>query len=157
MEDDLVQFQYCLTSSHPTDQNWLGLKIHRKSKHVARLWSQNLNGIKRSNNFIHFAENLEASTTYEIDYFTFTETNLNSSNSYVRDSIEAIQYHVLPSSRHILTSTKGHNPDDPFRYGGTLSIAHGKLSSRVASVGQDRYGRFSWTQFFGKKTPFKNL
>ena len=154
-DDHPISFQHKFSSSFPTDSQWLGLRIHCKSKHVARLWSQNINGIKRTNNFLQFAECIEALTQYEIDYFAFTETNLNSHNAYVKNSIDAITRHVLPSSRFIMSSTIGHDHHESFQYGGTLSISHGLLSSRVASTGQDKFGRYSWTHFFGKNSTLK--
>ena len=78
--DDLlrpIQFQHRISDSYSNDQSWLGIKIARKPKHVARLWSHNVNGIKRNNNFLQFAENLEALTQFEIDFLAITETNLN--------------------------------------------------------------------------------
>lgn len=66
-DDDLqrpIHFQHRLTESYPNDQSWLGLQISRKPKHVARLWSHNVNGIKRNNNFLQFSESLEALTQF---------------------------------------------------------------------------------------------
>lgn len=51
MQDEskpLLAFQRRFSTSFPSDSQWLGLQIHRKSKHIARLWSQNINGIKRN-------------------------------------------------------------------------------------------------------------
>ena len=150
-----ISFQHRFSNSFNNDFDWLGIKIHCKRKNTARLWSQNINGIKRNNNFLQFAENVEALTQYEIDFFAFTETNLNSSNAYVRDSIAAISSCVLPSSRHIMSSTVGHPYSENFQFGGTLSISSGVLSPRVATIGHDKYGRYTWTQYFGKKHHLK--
>lgn len=152
-----IQFQHRLSAYYSNDQLWLGIKIARKPKHTTRLWSHNINGIKRNNNFLQFAENLEALSQFELDFLALTETNLNSSNAYVRDSIDAIARTVLPASRHILSSTINHPTSEPFQFGGTLSISCGSLSPRLASMERDKYGRFTWTQFFGKKTPPSDL
>ena len=150
-ENDSIQYQHRFSSSYFNDSQWLGIRIQRKQKHTARIWGQNINGIKRTNNFLNFAECLEALTQYEIDHFSFSETNLNSKNSYVKDSIEAVTRNVLPSSRHIMSSTIGLSTHEPFQFGGTMSLSMGLLSSRFASMGQDKYGRYSWIQYFGKK------
>ena len=150
-EDTPIQYQHRFNSSYPNDQSWLGIRIAPKPKNVVRLWSHNINGIKSKHNFIAFAEILEALTQYELDFLGITETNLNSSNHHVRDSMDAITRCVLPASRHILSSTIGHPSQDSFQHGGTFSISYGQLSSRVASMGCDKYGRFTWTQYFGKK------
>ena len=127
------------------------MKLYRKPPNAFRLWSQNLNGIDCSNNMAMFADCLYNLSTYEIQYLGFTETNVNTSNAFVRDTLEHVSQNILPASRITMSSTVTDNANDPRQYGGTLSIASGPLAARVASCDRDKYGRFSWIQLFGKK------
>ena len=126
-----------------------------KQKNAVRLWSQNINGIDHKDHLVALSDTLTSLRRYEIQFFGFTETNLNMSNPYIRDTIDFTVQDALPSSRMIASSTKTGNTADYRQFGGTLSIATDSLSTRVASVGQDKYGRFTWTQYFGKKSHLK--
>ena len=55
-----------------THLGWVSKYTARK-KHIARIWNLNINGIKRNNNFIQFAESLEALTNYEIVFLRLTK------------------------------------------------------------------------------------
>lgn len=88
--DKPISYQHRFSTTFSNDFDWLGVRINGKRPNLARLWCQNINGIKRTNNFVQFAESIEELTRYEVDFLAFTETNLNASNAYVRDSIAAI-------------------------------------------------------------------
>jgi len=150
-DDEKITFQHRLSPHQEKDFQWLGVKIYPKLNNVFRIWSQNLNGIDYSNNMAMFSECLHSLSGYEIQHFGFTETNLNTSNAYVRDTLEHLTQQVFPASRHSMSSTKTDQITEPRQFGGTLSLAVGPLAARVACCGSDAYGRFSWIQFFGKK------
>ena len=154
-DDTHVSFQHNLTAHNSTDFIWVGTRIHIKPKHTIRLWSQNVNGIDHSNNIVSLSENLHSLARYDIQFFGFTETNLNMSNPYIRDTLAHVVQDSLPASRMIASSTKTDNTADYRQFGGTLSISGGSLSTRVAATGRDIYGRFTWTQYFGKKSHLK--
>ena len=152
---EVTSFQHQLTPKNNTDFNWLGVRMKAKPSHIARFWSQNINGISTSNNLSGFNDELMALSRYDIQFLALTEINVNTSNAYIRDTIEHVTQVALPASRISMSSNLTDNNIDLRQYGGTLSVAHGMLASRVACCGRDTYGRFSWIQFFGKKYHLK--
>ena len=150
-----MTYLHKLTPQNPSDFNWIGIRINRKPKNTTRIWSQNLNGIDSSNNLVSFSENMHSLSWYEIQFYGFKETNLNESNPYIRDTLDRVVQDSLPASRMIASSTMTDNVAGFRQYGGTLSIANGSLSTRVAAVEHDKYGRFTWTQYFGKISHLK--
>ena len=150
-EPEVLSFQTKLTPQYEHDFNWLGVRINSKQKRCARFWSQIFNGISTSDNLDGFHEELHALSRYDIQFIALTETNVNTSNAYIRDNIEQITQSTLPASRISMSSNSTDNVNETRQYGGTLLVAHKMLASRVASCGRDEYGRFSWIQFFGKK------
>lgn len=150
-DTEKLSYQHRLTAQQDNDFKWLGVKLYKKPQSVFRIWSQNLNGIDCSHNMSSFSESLQSLSQYEVQHFGFTETNVNASNVYFRDTLEHITQQVLPASWIAMSNTHTDNITEPRQFGGTLSLAHGPLAARVAKCGNDDYGRFSWIQFFGKK------
>jgi len=83
-----ISYQHKLTTVRKSDKEWVGVRIYNKKPHVARLWCQNMNGISRDDAFNSFADTLIALNRYDVQFFSFTETNLNAANAYVRDSVD---------------------------------------------------------------------
>ena len=144
-----ITHQHRLQVPRDSDSKWVGVKVYEKKPHVARIWAQNLNGIRYKKTFSSFADTLIAMNRYDVQFFSFSETNLNASNSHIRDEMDAVTQMVMPASRMMLTSTKTSHHSETYQCGGNLSLAHGLLSARYASSGTDKYGRFHWMQFFG--------
>lgn len=147
--------QHQINSSRPSDNTWIGNKIYKKKSNVARFWVQNRNGINRHNHFKHFAEEIVALNSIDPQFIAFTETNLNANNTYVHDQISSVIEEVTPGSQFVLSSTSTAHSSETLQYGGLISIAQGNLAMRIASKGSDRFGRYQWIHFFGKKTHLK--
>ena len=147
-----ISHQRRINTCRDSDNKWIGIKIYEKKPHVARVWAQNLNGISTKNSFAGFADTLVTMNRFDVQFFSFCETNLNCSNMYTRDSIEAVTNSVMPASQLKISSTTSTHSSESFQYGGNLSIAHGLLSARFATSGSDKYGRFHWMQFFGRNS-----
>ena len=137
------------------DFQWIGTKIGRKPNGHIRFWTQNRNGINRWNHFKNFAEELQALQHLEVQYISYTETNLNAHSTYIKDQLASVIDEVSPSSHMHLSSTTVSHVSESLQYGGTLSLAQGPISDRFTSKGTDKYGRYSWMLFSGKKTQLK--
>ena len=137
------------SSSHPLDFTWIGTKLKRSKSKTSRLWFQNINGIKSAKNFACYHDILSEFAKYDVEYFTFSETKRNPKNFHTIDTLKHIHQLALPCSVHALSNSTYHH-NDIFINGGTLSIARGKLASRFASSGTDKYGRYFWLQFYAK-------
>ena len=144
-----------MSSTRKSDHEWVGIRIYSKKPHVARIWSQNLNVIQRNDSFTSFAETLLSMNRYDVQYFAFSETNLNFTNAYIRDSLDATTQLVMSSSRMTISSVRTAHSSELHQCGGNMSISHGLLSARYASSGCDKYGRFHWQEFFGQKSQLK--
>lgn len=147
--------QQTLNVSKDSDFCWLGRKLHGKNCNTVRIWSQNFNGISRQNKFKTFAEEIVTLNSVEAQIITITETNLNAHNTYVSDQLSSVFDEVSPGSQHILTSTKTSHSSETLQFGGTLTLSQGHMALRIAKKGSDKYGRYQWTQYFGKKNHLK--
>ena len=94
-----ITHQHRLQVPRDSDSKWVGVKVYEKKPHVARIWAQNLNGIRYKKTFSSFADTLIAMNRYDVQFFSFSETNLNASNSHIRDEMDAVTQMVMPASR----------------------------------------------------------
>ena len=77
-----------------------------------------LNGMRYKKTFSSFADTLIAMNRYDVQFFSFSETNLNASNSHIRDEMDAVTQMVMPASRMMLTSTKTSRHSETYQCGG---------------------------------------
>ena len=148
--DQPISIQTKIQHSFPTDDSWIGSPLCPPASYSARIWIQNINGINISNNFNHFTEQLQYTKRYEISAFCLTETKVNAHNPYVSENVEACIKLVYPDSESSLTNSYLQS-ESIYQSGGVLcSTTIDPLAGRVASVGRDKYGRFSWIDFYGK-------
>ena len=145
------RIQTRITAQFSNDFVWVGSKIKKPIQYSSRIWSQNISNISTKNNFSGFLESLYALHPYNIEFLSLTETRLNASNPFVRESIEAIAENAYPSSKSLLSNTKLENNSAPNQHGGSLSIVHGTLGSRYATKRIEKFGRYQYQQFYGKK------
>ena len=138
-----ISIQTKLQSPMVTDDMWIGNKIQPLIQSHARIWVQNINGIDISNNFAIFQEQLNHIKRYDIHFLSLTEARLNPYNPYISDNIDAAFHFTYPEASHILSNTKI-DTSSTFQYGGVLSSTMNSLSSQVAGMGQDTFGRFNW-------------
>ena len=144
-----ISIQKKIQTSLVTDDVWIGNKIQPLITNHARLWIQNVNGLDISNNFTIFSEQLSHLRRYDIHFLGLSEARLNPHNPYICDNLDASFKFLYPESSHVLANTKM-DTFSTFQYGGVLSATMNSLSSRVASVGHDPIGRFTWIDFYGK-------
>ena len=90
-------------------------------------------------------------TRYDFDVFGMAETNVNWQAVPVHDRLHERSRSWWPL-RHVSFSYLRH--DQPLQrerhqYGGTAVWTRNSMVHRVASSGQDRYGRWAWTRFRG--------
>ena len=140
-----------LSFTFPNDFSWVGPRLKAPIKNSARIWSQNISNIQTSHNFSSFLETLHSLSPYHISFLSFNETRLNPQNPYVFESMQAVSEMAYPASKTILTNTKLKNNHSLKQHGGSFSLTHGDLNSRFASKGVDRFGRYHYMQFYGKK------
>ena len=145
-----LSIQSKLNSPLLTDDTWIGDRIQPLIKNHARIWIQNVNGLDTSNNFSILYEQLSYIKRYDIHFLSLSESRLNPHNPYISDNIDAAFSFIYPDSKHKLSNTKM-DTFSTFQYGGVLSATMNTLSSRVAGLGQDPFGRFNWIDFYGKQ------
>ena len=147
--------QQTLNSNKSSDFVWIGRKMARKNNQSVRIWAQNFNGIDRQNNFKHFADEIITINSVETQIIAITETNLNSHNTYVTDQLTSVFEEITPGSQFVMSSTNISHPSETLQYGGALTLSQGHMAMRIAKKGKDKFGRYHWTQFFGKKNHLK--
>ena len=147
--------QTTINVAQEQDFNWIGTKICKKPQQFVRFWCQNRNGINRWRHYKHFAEEIQTLQNIEVQYVSYTETNLNAHNSYIKDQLNSVIEEVSPSSHIQLSSTNVSHASESLQFGGTFSLAQGNLATRFTTKGTDKFGRYSWMLFSGKKSQLK--
>ena len=147
--------QQTLNSNRASDFTWIGKKMTYKHSNSVRIWSQNYNGINRRNHFKNFAEELISINSVESQIIALTETNLNSHNTYVTDQLTSVFEEISPGAQFTISSTNNSHSSETLQFGGALTLSQGHMAMRIAKKGYDKFGRYHWTQYYGKKNHLK--
>ena len=138
-------------SPYSTDLQWVGPMLDEPPSHISRFWIQNVQSLDISDNFLHFRSLLHSLKYHNSEFIAFTETHLSPYNAYVRENLAASFHLVNPEGSISQTNTLIDKNDDGTRqYGGVMSAVSGALSSRFVRTTTEKYGRYQYTDFFGK-------
>ena len=137
------------------DSTWIGDTMNANpSRGHLRFWLQNCNGIKirdDSNTNHTFTQMHE----YGVNYFSYTEHNINVSNPSPVSKLQRIFKTRYNSGRMKLTNTPGFPKGATFQSGGVFSGFDSSLNSRYISSEQDPIGRWHCNTFRGKSKDIK--
>ena len=110
------------------------------SRGTLRFWLQNCNGLKP-----HDQSNLHQTFTnihdYRINYFSFTESNVNTSNATSVSKVHRFFKSRFPAGRMAITNCPGFPSTDTFQSGGVFSGLTSTLNGRFISTAIDPVGR----------------
>lgn len=138
-------------ASFDTDFQWVGPIVEKPASHLSRFWIQNVQSLDISDNFLHFRSLLHSLHSWDAEFLAFTETHLSPYNAYVRENITASYDLLHPEGSISYTNTLiAKNNQDTKQYGGVLSAVNGSLSSRFVKTVNDKYGRYQYSDFYGK-------
>ena len=111
--------------------------------------------MKVANDFRIFRSELEDVNDNEIDFLALPESTFTSNNHYVQSRLKMLVEYHCPSAKLCITNRGGYDRDACYQPGGVMTLAMGKLSGRYADSGNYSLGRYSWTEFCGKKKALK--
>ena len=135
--------------------SWVGDKMNANpSRGHLKFWLQNCNGIKirdDSNTNHTFTQMHE----YNVDYFSYTEHNVNISNPFAVSKLHRIFKTRYKSGRMTMTNTPEFPTSATFKPGGVFSGFDSSLDSRFISSEQDPLGRWHCHTFRGKTKDIK--
>ena len=137
------------------ESSWVGDEMSSNpSRGHTRFWVQNCNGIKIHDecNTNHMFTQLNE---YSVNYFAFTEHNLNTSNPHAVSKLHRIFKNRFHSGRMSLTNTPGFPSRSSFQSGGIFSGFDSSLNSRFISSEQDPIGRWHCQTFRGAMKDMK--
>ena len=127
-----------------------------KPQNTFRVFGCNPNGFKT---LLHsgdtFAEYCEELSRLDADTWCFYETNLDTTQSQVRNALHTTIQRHTEHSRICYGSTNIPSPrNTPYKPGGTLIASQGKSTGRITTQGTDSMGRWSYQVFScrGNKT-----
>ena len=134
---------------------WVGDEMNSNpSRGHTRFWLQNCNGIKIHDecNTNHMFTQLNE---YSVNYFAFTEPNINVSNPTAVSKLHRTFKNRFHSGRMSLTNTPGFPSSTSFQPGGVFSGFDSSLNSRFISSEQDPIGRWHCQTFRGTQKDIK--
>ena len=134
---------------------WVGDDMHKNiNNNNIRFWCQNCNGIKISD-----APNLQHNFTqiheHNINYFSFTETNLNVANPNAQAKIRKQFGERFKGGRLSNTNTDGYPKSSYYQPGGISSGFNIHLQTRYMTHEKDKLGRWHSHTFRGKDRDIK--
>lgn len=136
---------------YDSDIEWVGFSPYEPDVHISRFWLQNIQNVDVSDNFLHFRSILDVLHTKKIDFCAFTETRLSTYNAYVNENIQAAFSIHNPDGFISTTNTYIHKDNlQTKQYGGVMSMTNGKLASRYVRTVKEKYGRYQYSDFYGK-------
>jgi hypothetical protein len=124
-----------------------GSPITMKEKGILRFALQNINGLLEARHLIGAAE-LAEMEALEIDVLGMIETNINWDHD-ARESFLAAARLKFGAARCSMSSS--YSTKQGYLPGGVATVARGKICGRIQQRGTDKWGRFTWTAFRGKK------
>ena len=134
------------------DLDWIGFLPEVPKSTASRFWIQNVQSIDTSDNFLHFRSILEAMHSRHLEFMGCTETRLPPFNAYINEKIKAAYHLHNPGGNISSTNTLIHKDDNLTKqFGGVLSAVNGKLSTRFIRTVKEKYGRYQYSDFHGKK------
>ena len=114
-----------------------------------RFWLQNCNGLKPQD-----TSNLNQTFTqihdYRMHYFSFTESNINTSNPTIVSRVHRVFKSRFPAGRMKITNCPGFPSSATFQSGGVFSGFTSTLNNRFISSSTDPVGRWICHTFRGK-------
>ena len=138
-----------------TTSSWDGDVINKNpSREHLRFWVQNCNGIK-INDDSNTNHNFTQLHEYGVNYFSFTESNVNTSNAAAISKLHRIFRSRFKSGRMAITNTPDFPRSTSYQLGGVFSGCDGTLNSRFIKSEHDDLGRWHCHTLRGKQKDIK--
>ena len=130
------------------DDKWVGDEMDEKGlKKHTRFWLQNVHGLVQSNNLHDFQFDFASLADRNINYFTFTETCVNTSKPGYSSSIKQAFAQIITNGQLNMANTPGFHMNTNYQPGGVASGFDGTLRTRYLRSGRDNIGRWTWDEF----------
>ena len=134
-----------------TDKNIeaVGDTLQLKGSNILRIAFQNIHGVSDLRGHAVPSE-LEAMEELHIDVMGMAETN-KPWTPRQRAIYDAYMQNIFHTSRTLYTAAKTADHTTNYQPGGNLLTVNGSVTSRIDGRGTDKWGRFGWYTFQGKR------
>ena len=144
----LRRLQLVLDNSRDINDNvWVGdTALTNSQKHI-RIWFQNVNGIVKKNDTQEFQYNIATMADAGVNYFAFTETNLNTNKPGTNNKIVDAFNKIIPNGQFCLHNSPGYPKRSMYQPGGVAAGFDASMKMRYLKEGKDPFGRWIWQEF----------
>ena len=127
----------------------------KPTEHCTRFWMQNARGLPSSYDGNLFRYDLHNILSHNIHYYSFPESQINTSNSDITSHLSQIHHNTFGSGTLTITNTPKFPTKSRHQPGGIASVFYGRLENRYACTKKDQLGRWHYHEFFGKKNQLR--
>ena len=130
---------------HKYDDVWVGDEMDTgRAKHNVRFWMQNVHGLVQGNNIHDFQFDIATLADKNVNYFTFTETCVNTNKPGYSSSIKQAFAQIVTNGHLNLANTPNFPTNTNYQPGGVASGFDGSLRGQYLRSGRDDIGRWTW-------------
>ena len=129
------------------DTEWVGdHALSNSTKHI-RLWFQNVNGMLKKNDLTEFQYNIATLADSGVNYFAFTESNINANKLGLHSKLIDGFKTVIPNGHFKLTNSPKYPKRSIYQPGGVACGFDASMKMRYLREGIDTFGRWIWQEF----------
>lgn len=143
-----TQLQTVLSSEpNKYDTEWIGDSTEKIPNKQIRFWFQNANGLIHKGDIREFQFDLANMADSGINYFSFSETCINSNKAGYHSKIVDAYRQVIPTGGIILNNSPNYPTMSNHQPGGVAAGFDGTLRTRFLREGRDKLCRWVWQEF----------
>ena len=135
------------TKPQKYDEEWIGDSTQVVPKKNLRFWFQNVNGLIHKGDTREFQFDIANMADSGINYFSFSETCVNSNKAGYHSKIVNAYQQVIPTGSILLHNTPKYPNMSNYQPGGVAAAFDGTLRTRFLREGRDPLGRWVWQEF----------
>ena len=145
--------QFKIRKKEITMGEWHGDNMsERPAAHETRFVLQNCNGLSTSNDLNLFKSQMTDLITKDIHFLALPEINVNCVNVNLTNGYRDAFAEITNNGIFSVTNSAVFESNTKYQPGGVGSGFFGKLVTRYTSNKKDKYGRWHYQEFQGKKT-----
>ena len=129
------------------DNVWVGDSALSNSRKHIRIWFQNVNGLVKKNDTQEFQYNIATMADAGVNFFAFTEINLNTNKPGLQNKIIESFNQIIPNGHFRLNNSPGYPKRSMYQPGGVASGFDSSMKMRYLREGCDPFGRWIWQEF----------
>lgn len=128
----------------PHDSIWVGDTADQPKPGMIRFWIQNVNSLVQNNDYHTLQFELANLADKSINYFSLTETCINTNRPGCSQQIKNAFTQLLPNGQMKLANTPKYPTTTFYQPGGFAGGLDGSLRTRYLREGADECGRWAW-------------